>query len=311
MSVALVFPGQGAPTPGMLHELPAGSEDLLAVASDVLGEPAVELDSAAKLQSTRAVQLALLLTGVAWARAACSAGLEVAFVAGHSVGLWAAAVTADAIDLRDAVRAVDVRGTAMAAASPAGAGMLAVEGLPVGAVAAVLRRARAAEAQVWLTNVNSETQTTVSGLSDGLAAATAMLNEAGARGVERLQVSVAAHSPLMLAAGEAVGAVLLDVRIRPPRVPVAGNVDGRTLFTADDLRRDLVDSISCGVQWARATAVLAERGVDVWVQIPPRDELLRLVPGDGERVAIASTGVAEAVRRARRRACRRCAGRPC
>ena len=120
MSSLFAFPGQGAQKPGMLQRLPQEPEVLecLAQASAVLGEDAQLLDSAEALQSTRAVQLCLLIAGVAGARLLMRDGQRPDYVAGLSIGAYAAAVVAGALDYRDAVRLVSLRGELMQRAYP-------------------------------------------------------------------------------------------------------------------------------------------------------------------------------------------------
>ena len=142
MRVALLFPGQGAQEPGMLARLPASpaAQATLAEASEALGRDVRALDTAEALAGTAATQLALLIAGVAAARALAAEGVGPDVVAGHSVGAFAAAVTADVLALGDAVRAVALRGALMAAAYPQGYGMAAVIGLPERRLVAAGRR---------------------------------------------------------------------------------------------------------------------------------------------------------------------------
>ena len=86
MSSLFAFPGQGAQQVGMLQHLPEASGQLLEEASDVLGQQVLEMDSEQALQNTRAVQLCLLLTGVAWARWLMQRSPAPDYVAGLSIG---------------------------------------------------------------------------------------------------------------------------------------------------------------------------------------------------------------------------------
>ena len=103
MSVAFLFPGQGSQAPGMLHALPDHPAIVrtLDEVSESLGANVLELDSAEALQSTVSVQLALLASGVAMARALMEEGVQPEAVAGLSVGAFAAAVQSGAISLSD------------------------------------------------------------------------------------------------------------------------------------------------------------------------------------------------------------------
>jgi len=112
MSSLLVFPGQGAQRPGMLRHLPAS---VLDEASEALAEDVRQLDSARALVSTRAVQLCLLIAGVAHARLLARTP---DYVAGLSIGAYPAAVIAGALDFADAVRLVSLRGELMQQAYP-------------------------------------------------------------------------------------------------------------------------------------------------------------------------------------------------
>ena len=108
MSVLFTFPGQGAQKPGMLHALPDHPETArtLLEATAALGRDVLALDDAAALRSTVAVQLALLVAGVAFARVLAAEGAAPGMVAGLSIGAWPAAVAAGVLDFADAVRLV-------------------------------------------------------------------------------------------------------------------------------------------------------------------------------------------------------------
>ena len=112
MSSLLVFPGQGAQQPGMLQRLP---RETLNEASEVLGEDVLRLDSAEALKSTRAVQLCLLIAGVAASR---QLTLAPDYVAGLSIGAYPAAVVAGALSFSDALHLVSLRGELMQQAYP-------------------------------------------------------------------------------------------------------------------------------------------------------------------------------------------------
>src|ERR1700722_12421479 len=128
---AFLFPGQGAQKPGMLHELvddPA-VELTLDEISDVLKSDVRLLDSAEALKSSVSVQLALLASGVATARALQRNGVTCCAVAGLSVGAFAAAVVAEAITLEDAVILVRSRAEKMEELYPVGYGLADIVGL--------------------------------------------------------------------------------------------------------------------------------------------------------------------------------------
>jgi malonate decarboxylase epsilon subunit len=201
--------------------------------------------------------------------------------------------------VRDAVRLVDLRGRLMAEVAPADSGMLAVDGLPAEQVASAADAARERGAQVWASNVNAPLRSTVSGAGRDLEAFEAVLRGLGARRVTRLSVAAPAHTPLMAPVETALRDALSRVRLAAPSLPVAGNVTGRTLTTADALRDDLARSVSRGLRWDVGTAILAERGADVWVQVPPGRALLGLLPDDATGLALEDLGLDETAARVR------------
>lgn len=147
MSSLLVFPGQGAQQPGMLQRLP---RETLTEASDVLGEDVALLDSADALRSTRAVQLCLLIAGVAASRQLLQDELEADYVAGLSIGAYPAAVVAGALSFSDALNLVSLRGELMQQAYPQGFGMTAIIGLQLSTVETLLAQVHSAESPVYL-----------------------------------------------------------------------------------------------------------------------------------------------------------------
>ncbi|MGV9712072.1 ACP S-malonyltransferase [Gordonia sp. NPDC003424] len=297
MSAAFVFPGQGAQQPGMLHRLPAAGAAVLAEAAEVLGADPLELDTEAALASTRATQLSILLTSVAWARELCSAGARPDHLAGHSVGLWGAAVIAEAVDLGDAIGLVELRGTAMASASPPDAAMVAVDGIGVLAAESAAAQARATGNRVWVSTVNSPLQVTISGLAADVDALVPHLRHLGAQRVRRLAVAVPAHTPLLIPAETALRQALADTDLRRPAIPLAGNISGQRIVTAAQLRAELSAGVTRPVQWSKAMQILSDRGVRCFVQLPPGRSLVGLMPDGAEVVVAEETGAAEAARR--------------
>ena len=171
MSTLFQFPGQGAQRPDMLHALPDDAEirRTLAEAAEVLDTDPLSLDSAQTLEHTRAVQLCLLIAGVATARLLLSRGPVPQLVAGLSIGAYAAAVVADALDFADSLRLVARRGELMQAAYPSGYGMLAILGLGRGAVEKLVSDHQRPDAPLYLANANAEQQYVVAGSDAGLA----------------------------------------------------------------------------------------------------------------------------------------------
>src|SRR5262249_19751349 len=130
-TLAFLFPGQGAQTDGVLHRLPdhPSTAATLSEASDVLGYDVLTLDTRAALESTVAVQIGMVVAGVALTRALAAEQLRPHVSAGLSVGAYPAAVSCGALEFADAVRLVRKRAELMEAAYPSGYGLAAIAGL--------------------------------------------------------------------------------------------------------------------------------------------------------------------------------------
>ncbi|MGA5508187.1 ACP S-malonyltransferase [Streptomyces umbrinus] len=278
MNTALLFPGQGEQQPGMLHALPPhpAFSRTLAEISAVLGTDVRALDTAEALRSNAATQLALFAAAISTHRLLTELGVRADYVAGHSVGAFAAAVACGALELTDAARLVALRGRRMEEAYPSGYGMGVVLGLDESTVARLAFAASTHAEPVYASNVNAPRQITVSGADAAVERVLTAALAHGAFKARRLAVSVPAHCPLMRPVADALADALAAVEMRRPAVPFAGNRTGRTLRTADAVRDDLVHGVALPVRWHEATSVLYERGARLFVQTAPGDSLVRL-----------------------------------
>ncbi|MBB3260607.1 malonate decarboxylase epsilon subunit [Paraburkholderia bannensis] len=276
MTLACLFPGQGAQSPGFLHRLPEHEivRATLDEASAVLGGDVLALDSALALQSTVAVQIGLVVAGVAQARALAHAGLAPQFSAGLSVGAYAAAVCCGALAFGDALRMVRKRAELMESAWPSGYGLTAVSGLSETQVEAQIEVLADTCAQdggerVYVANVNAPRQIVVAGSDAALEAFAANALAAGARKAQRLAVSVPSHCELLTdAAGELV-AWSRDIPFRTPERAYIDNRGGRPLYSGDAIRTDLATNMRYTVRWFDALTVMVESGATVLVEAPP------------------------------------------
>jgi malonate decarboxylase epsilon subunit len=276
--IALLFPGQGSQTPGMLHRLPdhPAVRQTLEEVSAELGYDVLTLDTPNALRSTVPVQLALLTAGVAAARALESEGVIPEAVAGISVGAFGAAVHAQVLSLADAIRLVKQRAELMEQNSPAGYGLTAIVGLSEDQVAALIREADTPDDPTYIANVNSAEQTVISGSLTGMEKVSSAALQAGARKVERLDVAVLSHSPLQQPIADVLAQSLKTIPLQPPRMVYVGNVKGRALRSAEDIARDLANNIAHGVRWYETTIVLQELGCTLCIETPPGHVLTNL-----------------------------------
>ena len=277
MSLALLFPGQGAQHPRMLYDLPPSPA--VAAVVDESGWQIDDLDSAAALASTVNVQIALVIAGVAGARALVDDhGLVPEFVAGHSVGAFAAAVTAGVLTLAEALTAVELRGRSMEDACAQGDwGMAAVSGLPTRAAAEIVAEVGTDDDPLWVANVNAATQTVVSGTDRALSRVADASSRAGAQSCERLDVAVASHCPIQQDTARLMAEHLSQLPHRRPTCRYLTNTRGRVTASADVVLDDLAQSVARPVQWYDGTRLLGELGVTCAVEVPPGHVLTRLL----------------------------------
>jgi malonate decarboxylase epsilon subunit len=278
MSVAFLFPGQGSQVPGMLHSLPdhAAVARTLDEVSGSLGADVRELDSAEALQSTVSVQLALLTSGVAVARALFEEGVKPEAVAGLSVGAFAAAVAAGALNLGDGVRLVKERAEGMVQLYPEGYGLAAIIGLTETQVCALVKNANTEQNPVYVGNINAPRQIVIAGSYEGMDKVLDAARKSGARKAVRLHVSEPSHCPLLQPVAEALKKSLQAIHLQEPKMVYAGNVTGRALRSAEAISEDLATNIAHGVRWYDATTVLRELGCHLFLEMPPGHTLSEL-----------------------------------
>jgi malonate decarboxylase epsilon subunit len=296
VSVALLFPGQGAQRPGFLHRLPVHADvrATLDEAAAVLCQDVLELDRAEALVSTTAVQLGIVIASVAVARALRREGLLAEAAAGLSVGAFAAAVSCGSLDFADALHLVRLRGESMEKAYPRGYGMAALIGLDEQQVRALVQQVGGAEAQLYIANLNAPKQIVVSGAETALETVMALACKAGALKAERMSVSVPSHCPLLNSVSQALAAAMQSVVVRVPTFAYVTNVRGRAVHDAEGVRDDLIRNVSHTVRWADCVTVLYELGSRLFVEPPPGRVLSNLARSEfsqARAVAVEDAGI--------------------
>jgi malonate decarboxylase epsilon subunit len=295
MTVAFLFPGQGAQSAGLLHDLPhAEVSRTIDEASRILGLDVAALDSADALRSTAAVQEALLIAGVATARALMAEHVHPAAVAGMSVGAFGAAVACGTLSFEDALPLVRLRGELMEKAFPTGFGLAAIEGLDELRVEGIVDRTRTAELPVYISNINAPRQIVVAGSDAALIAVMAQARQQGARRTQRLAVSVPSHCPLLQPVADRLAQAMAKLILRTPTMPYVSNRGGRAVYDAEAIRLDLATSISHPVRWYDALKVLRELGATIFIEMAPGDVSTHLVAEelpDVRAISIADHGL--------------------
>ena len=288
---AFLFPGQGSQHVGMAGDLAAAypaARAALAEADEVLGFALSRLmldGPEDELTDTINAQPALLAASVAALAALeaetgvrAAAGGSAVYVAGHSLGEYSALVAAGSISYADGLRLVRERGRLMKEAGAHSPGMMAaVLGLDEARVAAICAEVTATGGIVQVANDNCPGQLVISGDRAGMAAAMAALAAAGARKVVPLAVSIAAHSPLMQPAADALRAAIDATEIAAPLVPVIGNTTAQPLTAAESIRAELTAQLTGSVRWTASLEAMVSAGVTTYVEVGAGDVLTGLV----------------------------------
>ena len=274
---AMVFPGQGSQTVGMLAEL-AGDypivKETFKQASEVLGYDLWQLvqeGPAEELNKTWQTQPALLTASVAvyrvWQQKYPALKPEV--MAGHSLGEYSALVCAGVLDFQDAVKLVELRGKLMQQAVPEGTGaMYAIIGLDNDAIINACKQAEQGEV-VSAVNFNSPGQVVIAGAKAAVERAAALCKEAGAKRALPLAVSVPSHCALMKPAADQLSVSLESITLKEAGVSVLNNVDVKNEIEADAIRNALVRQLYSPVRWTETVEKMAQNGVEVLVEVGP------------------------------------------
>jgi len=283
MSLALVFPGQGSQSVGMLGALAADHpvvRSTFAEASRALGYDLWERVSAGPaeaLNQTECTQPAMLVAGVATYRAWQQLGGPApTVVTGHSLGEFTALTCAGTFSFADAVLLVRDRGRYMQEAVPAGSGaMAAILGLEDEDVEAACAEAAQGEV-VEAVNYNSQGQVVIAGAASAVARAIEAARARGAKRAVALPVSVPAHSSLMWTAGERLRERLGGLSMCAPAVPYLSAVDAAEHRDPEDIRALLVRQISSPVRWTATVRVVVARNARVIAECGPGGVLTSL-----------------------------------
>lgn len=274
--IAVVFPGQGSQTLGMLADLAAAHpvvEETFAEASSVLGYDLWQLvqeGPAEELNKTWQTQPALLAASVAiWRVWQQQKGTQPFLMAGHSLGEYSALVCAGVLDFKQAISLVELRGKLMQEAVPAGTGaMYAIIGLDNDAIAKACEES--AQGQVVSpVNFNSPGQVVIAGNKEAVERAGAACKAAGAKRALPLPVSVPSHCALMKPAADKMAVSLENVTFSAPQFSVVNNVDVKVESSPEAIRSALVRQLYSPVRWTESVEFMAAQGVEQLLEVGP------------------------------------------
>lgn len=274
MTIAFVFPGQGAQTIGMGRALADSYPAARAVFEEVdaaLGEKLSALiwdGDIETLTLTRNAQPALMATSMAALRALEAEGVTVAraaFVAGHSLGEYSALAAAGAISLADTALLLRARGDAMQKAVPAGIGaMAALLGLDFDTARAVAQEAAQGDV-CQAANDNDPAQVVVSGHKAAVERAVELAKVKGAKRAVLLPVSAPFHCALMQPAAHTMAHALSEVEVNALVVPLIANVSAAPVTDPMEIRRLLVEQVTGSVRWRESVLAMGAAGVtEIW-----------------------------------------------
>jgi len=268
MKIAFTFPGQGSQFIGMgkaLADAFPSARTVFKAVDDALSQDLSGLmwtGTQEELTLTANTQPALMACSVAAMQALkheFDVDISVAdFVAGHSLGEYSALCAAGALSLDDTARLLRIRGDAMQAAVPVGAGsMAALLGASV-ENAEQAAKVGSAHGICQIANDNATGQIVLSGETAAVEAAADAAREMGVKKAVILPVSAPFHCDMMAPAAAAMQAALADATLHAPRVPVVNNVTAWPTSDPDQIRRDLVTQVTGRVRWRESVLWLAE-----------------------------------------------------
>ncbi|MBS0979926.1 MULTISPECIES: ACP S-malonyltransferase [Acetobacter] len=298
---AFVFPGQGSQSVGMGADLAAAFPAARAVFEEVdeaLGEKLSKVifeGPAETLTATDNAQPALMAVSMAVLRVLeTEGGLDLkkkaTFLAGHSLGEYAALAAGRSLNIAETARLLRLRGQAMQKAVPAGEGAMAAI---IGATPEQVReicKAASSDGIVEIANDNGGGQTVISGQTDGIEKAILIAKEMKIKRALKLPVSAPFHCSMMRPAQETMAEALAKAPVMPPVVPVIANVTAEQETDTQTIRTNLINQVTGQVRWRESVENMVSAGVESFIEIGAGKVLSGLIRRISSESSVLSVG---------------------
>ncbi len=273
--IAFLFPGQGAQYVGMGKDIAdeyKSASKIFDEATEALGFDVREMifnSDDETLKITENTQPTIVTTSIACMQPLLEKGIRPDYVAGLSLGEYAAHVAAGTISFKDAVSLVKKRGKYMQEAVPVGVGaMAAIIGLENNDVIECCKEA----SQIGIVepaNFNCPGQIVVAGETAAVEKAAELCKAKGAKRAMLLPVSAPFHCTLLKPAGEKLAVEIDKVSLNDIKIPVVTNVTGEAIVDKSIVKELLIRQVSTSVMWEKCIRTMLDAGVDTFVEIGP------------------------------------------
>jgi len=284
INMAIVFPGQGSQSVGMMNNIISSDPEIkkiFDIASEILNYNILKVISEGpkeKLNQTEITQPAILLTSYAlWMLWKKKSKLIPTVLAGHSLGEYSALLCAGVISFEEAVNLVSERGKSMQRSVPSNMGaMAAILGLSNEVLENLCADISSNEI-VSVANYNSPGQTVISGHKIAVERVINAAKEAGAKKAILLPVSVPSHCILMKNAADEFSQLLNDATFNDPEIPILQNVDAKIKTKAEEIRPVLLEQLYKPVRWVDSIKEINSLGVTKIIECGPGKVLCGLI----------------------------------